>query len=56
VDFGLKLNWKAPMDGLVYSILFSEWNADKTRVRSSLTAVARLVCGIDLCVGVYGGG
>jgi hypothetical protein len=30
-DFGLKLNWEAPI-GLVYSILSPEWNADKTRV------------------------
>jgi hypothetical protein len=43
-DFGLKLNWEAPMGSdLVYSILSPEWNADKTRVegRSFLTAVAR---------------
>jgi hypothetical protein len=32
-DFGLKLNWEAPMGSdLVYSILSPEWNADKTRV------------------------
>jgi hypothetical protein len=31
-DFGLKLNWEAPMGSdLVYS-LSPEWNADKTRV------------------------
>jgi hypothetical protein len=30
-DFGLKLNWEAPMDW-TYSILSPEWNADKTRV------------------------
>jgi hypothetical protein len=29
-DFGLKLNWEAPMGSdLVYSILSPEWNADK---------------------------
>jgi hypothetical protein len=39
-----------------YSV--SRMNADKTRVdkRSLLTAVARLFRGIDLQVGVYGGG
>jgi hypothetical protein len=31
-DFGLKLNWEAPMGSdLVYSILSPEWNADKTK-------------------------
>jgi hypothetical protein len=44
-DFGLKLNWEAPMGSdLVYSILSPEWNADKTRVDKVRywTAVARL--------------
>jgi hypothetical protein len=43
---------------LVYSILSPEWNADKTRVDKVRywTAVARLFRGIDLQVGVYGGG
>jgi hypothetical protein len=44
-DFGLKLNWEAPMgSNLVYSILSPEWNADKTRVDKVRywTAVARL--------------
>jgi hypothetical protein len=43
-DFGLKLNWEAPMGSdLVYSILSPEWNADKTRVDKVRywTAVAR---------------
>jgi hypothetical protein len=51
-DFGLKLNWEAPMGSdLVYSILSPEWNADKTRVDKVRywTAVARLFRGIDLC-------
>jgi hypothetical protein len=50
-DFGLKLNWEAPMGSdLVYSILSPEWNADKTRVdKVRWTAVARLFRGIDLC-------
>jgi hypothetical protein len=30
-DFGLKLNWEAPM-GSDLCILSPEWNADKTRV------------------------
>jgi hypothetical protein len=50
-DFGLKLNWEAPMGSdLVYSILSPEWNADKTRVDKVRywTAVAP-VPGIDLC-------
>jgi hypothetical protein len=50
-DFGLKLNWEAPMGSdLVYSILSPE-NADKTRVDKVRywTAVARLFRGIDLC-------
>jgi hypothetical protein len=52
-DFGLKLNWEAPMGSdLVYSILSPEWNADKTRVDKVRywTAVARLFRGID-CAG-----
>jgi hypothetical protein len=51
-DFGLKLNWEAPMGSdLVYSILSQRWNADKTRVDKVRywTAVARLFRGIDLC-------
>jgi hypothetical protein len=50
-DFGLKLNWEAPMGSdLVYSILSPEWNADKTRVDKVRywTAVTP-VPGIDLC-------
>jgi hypothetical protein len=52
-DFGLKLNWEAPMGSdLVYSILSPEWNADKTRVDKVVIgrAVLRMVQ-----VGVYGG-
>jgi hypothetical protein len=58
-DFGLKLNWEAPMGSdLVYSILSPEWNADKTRVDKVRywTAVARLFRGIDLCRSESGGG
>jgi hypothetical protein len=49
-DFGLKLNWEAPM-GSTWCILFCLQNGtDKTRVEGSLlTAVARLFRGIDLC-------
>jgi hypothetical protein len=58
-DFGLKLNWEAPMGSdLVYSILSPEWNADKTRVDKVRywTAVARLFRGDRFVqVGVYGG-
>jgi hypothetical protein len=52
-DFGLKLNWEAPMGSdLVYSILSPEWNADKTRVDKVRywTAVARLFLG-SICAG-----
>jgi hypothetical protein len=50
-DFGLKLNWEAPMGSdLVYSILSPEWNADKTRVDKVLLDCSRTpVPGIDLC-------
>jgi hypothetical protein len=49
-DFGLKLNWEAPMGSdLVYSILSPEWNADKTRVDKVRYWTARLFRGIDLC-------
>jgi hypothetical protein len=57
-DFGLKLNWEAPMGSdLVYSILSPEWNADKTRVDKvrldcSRTPVPR---NRFVQVGVYGG-
>jgi hypothetical protein len=58
-DFGLKLNWEAPMGSdLVYSILSPEWNADKTRVDKVRywTAVARLFHRNRFVqVGVYGG-
>jgi hypothetical protein len=60
-DFGLKLNWEAPMGSdLVYSILSPEWNADKTRVDKVRywTAVARLFqyrCRSGLWR-IYGGG
>jgi hypothetical protein len=41
-DFGLKLNWEAPMGSdLVYSILSPEWNADKTRRQGSLLDCSR---------------
>jgi hypothetical protein len=56
-DFGLKLNWEAPMGSdLVYSSV-SEWNADKTRVDKVRywTAVARLFHKSFVQVGVYGG-
>jgi hypothetical protein len=62
-DFGLKLNWEAPMGSdLVYSILSPEWNADKTRVDKVRywTAVARLFLE-SICAGrvwrgwIYGG-
>jgi hypothetical protein len=56
-DFGLKLNWEAPMGSdLVYSILSPEWNADRpaSKVRY-WTAVARLFHGIDLCRSESGG-
>jgi hypothetical protein len=50
-DFGLKLNWEAPMGSdLVYSILSPEWNADKTRVDKVRYYCSRTpVPGIDLC-------
>jgi hypothetical protein len=31
-DFGLKLNWEAPMGSGVFYSCAPEWNADKTRV------------------------
>jgi hypothetical protein len=51
LDFGLKLNWEAPMIGLGVFYSVPEWNADKTRVDKVRywTAVARLFRGIDLC-------
>jgi hypothetical protein len=56
-DFGLKLNWEAPMGSdLVYSILSPEWNADKTRVGSLLDCSRTPVPGIDLCRSESGGG
>jgi hypothetical protein len=55
-DFGLKLNWEAPMGSdLVYSILSPEWNADKTRVDKVRYWIARLFHE-SICAGqVYGG-
>jgi hypothetical protein len=42
---------------LVYSILSPEWNADRPRRQGSLLDCSRTpVPGIDLQVGVYGGG
>jgi hypothetical protein len=55
-DFGLKLNWEAPMGSdLVYSILSPEWNADKTRVDKVRywTAVARLFLNRFVQVGLW---
>jgi hypothetical protein len=52
-DFGLKLNWEAPMGSdLVYSILSPEWNADKTRVDKVRYWTC---CSWMVQVGVYGG-
>ena len=51
-DFGLKLNWDAPMGSdLVYSILSPDWEADKTQADKVCywTAVANLFRGVDLC-------
>jgi hypothetical protein len=62
-DFGLKLNWEAPMGSdLVYSILSPEWNADKTRVDkvrywTAVTPVPWNRCRSESGGGwIYGGG
>jgi hypothetical protein len=57
-DFGLKLNWEAPMGSdLVYSILSPEWNADKTRVDRFVIGLQSHACSWNrfVQVGVYGG-
>jgi hypothetical protein len=49
-DFGLKLNWEAPMGSdLVYSILFQNGTLIRPASTRFWTAVARLFRGIDLC-------
>jgi hypothetical protein len=57
-DFGLKLNWEAPMGSdLVYSILSPEWNADKTRVdKVRYCSRTPVPWNRFVQVGVYGGG
>jgi hypothetical protein len=58
-DFGLKLNWEAPMGSdLVYSILSPEWNADNPRRQGSLLDCSRTPVPRNrfVQVGVYGGG
>jgi hypothetical protein len=52
-DFGLKLNWEAPMGSdLVYSILSPEWNADKTRVDKVRYGLQSHACSAEsICAG-----
>jgi hypothetical protein len=52
-DFGLKLNWEAPMGSdLVYSILSPEWNADKTRVDRFVIGLQSHACSTEsICAG-----
>jgi hypothetical protein len=58
-DFGLKLNWEAPMGSdLVYSILSPEWNADRPASTRFVIGLQSHACSVEsiLQVGVYGGG
>jgi hypothetical protein len=57
-DFGLKLNWEAPMGDRTWCILsVSEWNADKTRVDKVRYWTASHACSVEsICAGRSGGG